>query len=260
MARREELTDEQWALIAPLFEKSDEIQTRSRPPRSAREVLNGVLWILRSGARWADLPERFPPYQTCHRRFQGWVKDGRLKKVLETLAQDLLERGKLDLSETFIDGTFVSAKKGALKWERPSGAKVRRSWQWQTALVFLSPSTRNLLRPTKSNLSNELSTERFTDERPRKIIGDKAYDSDPLDKELKKLDIELIAPHKVNCKRAKTQDGRKLRRYKRRWKIERLFAWLQNFRRIIVRYEYHSDNYLGFVLLGCMLILLRNYF
>lgn len=76
------------------------------------------------------------------------------------------------------------------------------------------------------------------------MIGGKAYDSDPLDKQLKKFDIELIAPHKVNRKQAKTQDGRKLRRYKRRWKIERLFAWLQNFRRIVVRYEYHAENYL----------------
>lgn len=151
MARREELTDEQWALIAPLFEKAEIVQTRGRPKRSAREVMNGVLWILRSGARWQDLPEQFPPYQTCHRRFQQWVKDGRLRRVLETLAQDLLERGKLDLSETFIDGTFVSAKKGAAKSERPSGARVRSSWQWQTALVFLSPSTRNLLRRTRSN-------------------------------------------------------------------------------------------------------------
>ena len=156
MARREELTDEQWALIAPLFEKAEMVQTRGRPPRSAREVLNGVLWILRSGARWQDLPERFPPYQTCHRRFQAWVKDGRLRQVLETLAQDLLERGKLDLSETFIDGTFVSAKKGALELERPSGAKVRRSWQWQTALVFLSPFTRQVLRRMKCGSSGEL--------------------------------------------------------------------------------------------------------
>lgn len=114
--------------------------------------------------------------------------------------------------------------------------------------------------PHEVKLVERTICERFTDERPRKIIGDKAYDSDPLDKQLKKLDIDLIAPHKANRKRAKTQDGRKLRRYTRRWKIERLFAWLQNFRRIIVRYEYHSDNYLGFVLLGCMLILLRNYF
>ncbi len=154
MARREELTDEQWSLIAPLFDKTDEIQTRGRPPREAREVLNGVLWILRSGARWSDLPDRFPPYQTCHRRFQQWVKDGRLKRVLEVLAQDLYERGKLNLSETFIDGTFASAKKGASKLERPSGARVRRSWQWQTALVFLSPFTRNLLRRTKSDSSS----------------------------------------------------------------------------------------------------------
>jgi transposase len=156
MARREELTDEQWALIAPLFEKTETLQTRGRPARSAREVLNGVLWILRSGARWQDLPERFPPYQTCHRRFQEWVRDGRLKTVLETLAEDLFERGKLDLSETFIDATFVAAKKGASKWERPSGAKVLREWQWQTALVFLSPSTRNLLRRMKSNSSKKL--------------------------------------------------------------------------------------------------------
>ena len=86
--------------------------------------------------------------------------------------------------------------------------------------------------PHEVKLVERTICERFTDERPNKLIGDKAYDSDPLDKELKKLDIELIAPHKANRKRAKTQDGRKLRRYKRRWKIERLFAWLQNFRRM----------------------------
>ena len=114
--------------------------------------------------------------------------------------------------------------------------------------------------PHEVRLVERTICERFTDERPEKMIGDKAYDSDPLDKQLKKLGIQLIAPHKANGKRAKTQDGRKLRRYKRRWKIERLFAWLQNFRRIVVRYEYHADNYLGFVHLACMIILLKNYF
>lgn len=146
MARREELSDEQWALLEPLFDKPPTVQTRGRPRRPEREVLNGILWIQRSGARWCDLPDRFPPYQTCHRRFQSWVRDGRLKRVLETLAEDLLTRGGLDLSECFIDGTFVVAKKGAQKSERPSGARVRNSWQWQTALVFLSPSTQKMLR------------------------------------------------------------------------------------------------------------------
>jgi transposase len=156
MARREELTDEQWLLIGPLFDKSPVLAARGRPRLDEREVMNGVLWILRSVARWYDLPDRFPPYRTCHRRFQEWVRDGRLKKVLETLAEDLRSRGKLDLSECFIDGTFIVAKKGASKLEKPSRAKARNSWQWQTALVFLSPSTRNLLRRTKSDLSEKL--------------------------------------------------------------------------------------------------------
>ena len=81
MARREELTDEQWALIASKIEKVDEIQTRGRLPRLARELLNGMLWIMCSSASWQNLPDRFPPYQTCHRRFQTWVRDGRLRKV-----------------------------------------------------------------------------------------------------------------------------------------------------------------------------------
>lgn len=114
--------------------------------------------------------------------------------------------------------------------------------------------------PHEVRLVRKTLVERFTDEALERLIGDKAYDSDPLDAELAAAGVELIAPHKANRKRAVTQDGRKLRRYKRRWRVERLFAWLQNFRRIPVRYEYHDDNYLGFVHLGCILILLRAYF
>lgn len=113
MARREELTDEQWALIEPLIPTLPRRDDGcGRPWKDTREVMNEVLWILRSGARWQDLPERFPPYQTCHRRFQHWVREGTLRKVLEALAQDLKERGDLDLSECFIDATFIVAKKG----------------------------------------------------------------------------------------------------------------------------------------------------
>jgi transposase len=94
---------------------------------------------------------------------------------------------------------------------------------------------------------------------PERLIGDKAYDSAPLDVELAERGIELIAPHRSNRKKPRTQDGRKLRRYKRRWKVERLNAWLQNFRRIAPRFDYHAENYLGFVHLGCIKILLRCY-
>jgi transposase len=112
MARREELTDEQWAIIQPLIPAPPRrADGRGRPWRDAREGLNDILWILRSGARWQDLPERYPPYRTCHRRFQQWVRDGTLWKVLEPLAEDLQGRGALDLSKCFINGTFVIAKK-----------------------------------------------------------------------------------------------------------------------------------------------------
>ena len=146
-----DLTDEQWTILQPLIpEPPRRPDGRGRPWRDAREVLHGVLWILRTGAPWQDLPERYPPYQTCHRRFQQWVRDGTLEKVLQTLAADLRDRGGLDLSECFIDGTFVIAKKGAQGWARPSGAKVRNSWQWQTALVFLSPYASPVLARMKS--------------------------------------------------------------------------------------------------------------
>jgi transposase len=95
-------------------------------------------------------------------------------------------------------------------------------------------------------------------EEPERLIGDRAYDSDPLDGALEGRGIEMIAPHRRNRKKRKTQDARKLRRYKRRWKIERLFAWLSNFRRLVVRYERRVENYLGFVKLGCIVILLRH--
>lgn len=113
-----------------------------------------------------------------------------------------------------------------------------------------SPSEVTLVAPTLDS--------RFVDELPRRLIGDKGYDADPLDAALEMLGIEMIAPHRRNRTRPKTQDGRPLRRYRRRWKIERLFAWLGNFRRLVVRYERYALNYLGFVHIGCVLILLRQ--
>ena len=138
-----DLTDEQWAAIEHAFPKGERTRTSpkgGRPWRDPRDVVNGVLWILRTGAPWADLPRRYPPPATCHRRFQGWVKDGVLVRMLRDLAEDLKARGKLDLTEAFVDGSHAGAKRGALWLGSLAAAKRPRSWQWQTALVFLSPS------------------------------------------------------------------------------------------------------------------------
>ena len=92
---------------------------------------------------------------------------------------------------------------------------------------------------------------------PKILIGDKAYDSDPLDRELAVMGIDMVSPHHPR-RRRKTQDGRKLRRYKRRWKVERLFAWIFRFRRLVTRYEQKAENFLGLLQLACAQILWRQ--
>ncbi len=114
--------------------------------------------------------------------------------------------------------------------------------------------------PHEVTLVHDTLKERFFRQRPVRLIGDRAYDSDKLDEELRAQKIELISPHRDNRVKPPTQDGRPLRRYRHRWKIERLFAWLQNFRRVLVRHDRHIDNFLSFIHLGCIIILLRGYF
>ena len=111
--------------------------------------------------------------------------------------------------------------------------------------------------PHESQLVEETLADSFLDELPAHIIGDKAYDSDPLDRHLQEnYGIEMIAPNRRN--RGQTQDGRKLRRYCKRWAVERFFAWLHWFRRLVTRYEFHAEYFLGMVRLGCMRIMLRS--
>ena len=145
-----DLTEEQWNVIETILPK-DRVRPdrRGRPWSDRRRVLNGVLWILRTGAPWQDLPDRYGSYQTAHRRFQNWVRSGVLERVLLAIAQDLKDRGGLDLRECFIDGTFVPAKKGGVAWARPSEGKAPKSWQLPTAMVFLSPFAQPVLARLK---------------------------------------------------------------------------------------------------------------
>lgn len=113
--------------------------------------------------------------------------------------------------------------------------------------------------PHEVTLVNDTLDACVLEDLPANMIGDKAYDSDKLDKQLaEERNVVLISPHKKNRRKPATQDGRPMRRYRRRWKIERLFAWLQNFRRLVVRYEYHLQNFHAMVQLGCAVILLRR--
>jgi transposase len=113
--------------------------------------------------------------------------------------------------------------------------------------------------PHESRLGEATLEARFCPAAPPRLLGDKAYDSDPLDQRLRQhYGVELIAPNIRPRRHSQAQDGRGLRRYRRRWKIERLFAWLHNFRRVVTRWEYHAANFLGMVQLACVVILLRH--
>jgi transposase len=95
--------------------------------------------------------------------------------------------------------------------------------------------------------------------RPLRLIADKGYDSDPLRKRLKAFKIDLIVPQRNNRKKLKLQDGTKLRRYRKRWKIERTFAWLVNYRRLLVRHERRIDMYRAFFHIACLIIVLIGF-
>ena len=155
MQGRWEVSDEQWSLLEPILRPKVRPDGKGRPPADTRAVLNGVLWILGTGAQWRELPNKYPPYQTCHRRFQQWVRSGALAKVLRKLAKRLRAEGRWNLAEACIDATFAAAKKGASGLVLPSEARGRKSRLSPLATVYLSPSVSNLLRPTRANSSKK---------------------------------------------------------------------------------------------------------
>ena len=139
------LSDEQWLHIQPLLPKR---RSQGRPWADDRRVLEGILWVLRTGARWKDLPEQFPSPSTCWRRLGLWEEEGIWLRIWRQFLSELDQKGRLDWSECFLDGSFAPAKKGAPASARPSGAKARSGWWWSTAKVFLWES--NWSRPARA--------------------------------------------------------------------------------------------------------------
>lgn len=150
--RTQLLTDEQWSKIEPLLPKRPEKAKRGRPPADNREVLEGILWVLKTGARWQDVPAPLPSGSTCRRRLLDWEEEGLWLEIWRRFLADLDEKQILDWDEAFIDGSFAPAKKGARELEKPRGAKERSGWWWSTVRVFRLEAISTLPRPQKSPL------------------------------------------------------------------------------------------------------------
>ena len=254
------LTDENWERIKHHFpEENISPGKAGRKPIPTRKVLEAVLWILNTGAQWHMLPQCYPNYKTVHRRFQKWCEDNVIRDIMVELANTLRAQNELDESECFIDGMFSPAKGGGEEigpTKRGKGLKIMAIVDKHGLPLSVSTHAAQHHEVTLVQLSFDFY---MIEAKPDKLIGDKAYDSDPLDEKLAEQGIEMIAPHKQNRVKPPTQDGRKLRRYQRRWLVERFFAWIQWQRRVLVRWEYYATNFLGFVQLAAVYILLKQF-
>lgn len=253
------LSDCHWAIVEPLFRQPLTGKARrGRPWIDARRVLSGILWILRTGAPWRYLPDCFPSYQTCHRRFQQWNSEGTLGRAVAQLASEL---GVGDGEEAFIDGSYVPARRGGLCVGRCRAGRATKVMAIADERGF--PLSVSIADGSRHDvvLTNQALDASFVAWLPPRLIGDKAWDSGKAQRALAaERNIELIAPKRGGRRPSKRkQDGRALRRARRRWKVERLFAWLKAFRRLACRWENKAENDLGLLKLGCIVILLRQY-
>lgn len=252
------LTEEQLNWLVARIPDRRKSPLGGRPPADKRNVVQGIFWILDNGAKWKDLPRRFGSKSTVHRWFQIWVRDGVFEAIMRDAGRCVEEGGGFRLYECFIDGTFCRARGG--------GDGIGRTKAGKGVKIMVLVDARGLpiavettsASPHESRLVQQLFGFMLTRESPARVIGDKAYDSDRLDDELAEQGIELIAPHRSNRRPENvTQDGRQLRRYGRRWKVERTISWIQHFRRLCIRWEKSTTMFQGFLHLGCTLLLLK---
>jgi len=253
------LTDAQLDWVCERIPDAPTNPQGGRPPADKRKVVQGIFWMLDNGAKWKDLPPEYGAKSTVHRWFQTWVREGVLEAILRDAGRMVEQRGAYKLYECFVDGTFSRARGGG------DGIGCTRAGKGVKIMVLVDarglPVAVDTMSasPHESTLVQGLFDFMLTEEPPERIVGDKAYDSDPLDQAMAACGVEMIAPHRSNRKpENKTQDGRPLRRYKRRWTVERTIGWIQNFRRLCIRWEKSTTLFQGFLHFACTMLLLKQ--
>ena len=253
------LTDEQLDWLCERVPDARRNPLGGRPATCKRKVIAGIFWILDNGAKWKDLPRRFGSKSAVHRHFQQWVRQGVFERLMRDAGRLVEDRGEYRLYECFIDGTFAKARGGGDGigcTKAGKGVKIMVLVDARGLPVAVDTTSAS---PHESRLVQQLFDWVLTEELPQRVIGDRAFDSDMLDDDLAQDGIEMIAPHRTN-RRAETatQDGRVLRRYGRRWTVERTVSWFQNYRRLCIRWEKSKVMFQGYLHLGCALLLLRG--
>jgi transposase len=250
--KRVAINDGSWQVLAPFLEKY--------APRKhlLRDIVDGILWVLRTGSQWRYLPGDYPPKSTCYHWYRKLLRDGVFNDALAAITQLEEAKGRVSLEECSVDATFIRARatldnKGKTKCGKGHKLMAIVDKKARPLALYLDsaqPHELKLLQPTIDALA--------TDANPKFLLADGAYDSDPMDEHLVKQGINLVAPHRKNRKKPKTQDGRHFRRYRRRWKVEQLFALLHNYRKITNCYEKYSHTFFGFVQLAALILFVNK--
>ncbi|QEU26581.1 MULTISPECIES: IS5 family transposase [Pseudomonas] len=280
MARRYELPDAAWELIADLFSRE---QKMGRPRHDDRLMLNGILWVLCSGAAWRDMPERFGPWSTVYQRFREWRDDGTFNQALERLHLRLNQQGMIDLNTWMIDSTAIRATRAASGAGKKGGPEEPVDHALGRSRGGLTTKIHMLCDASGVPLSFVLSPGQASDishacpllekvripggpGRPRKrsrwLIADKGYDAEHLRQYCDRYRIRPVIPLRDMNRRPKPGLPRLFDRpkYKQRNVIERMFGWLKERRRLATRYDKLARSFEAMVTLACALRCMRHYF
>lgn len=244
--------------MAKAFCESEKFASKGKSKWPMEMILGGIIWILRTGAQWRSLPQAFPPRSTVHRWLQKLGSDGVFLAVLREWIEGFY-RVYSPKSTGYVDGMFVEAKGGG---EGVGNTKCGKGTKLMVItnddIVPMAVSVGSASPHELKFLPQLLDSQFFPEHKFDKLVGDKAYDSDKHDKQLSiENGIELIAPNKRNRKNNK-QDGRKMKVYRKRHHVENLNAHLQNYRRVVTRYEKRLSNFLSIVLLACWSIIFNK--
>jgi transposase len=281
------LTDEEFALLEP-FLPPQRAKRRGRSWLPHRPVLDGIFWLLRTGAPWRDLPECYGPWERVYQRFHRWVKEGLWQRIVDTLQGKARREEAIDWEVGAIDSSVIPAHKAAAGAPRGEGeerlspeesrekqALGKSQGGLSTKLHILvegqgKPMVVELLpgqcheAPHTLALINTVQVKGKVG-RPRQRFGalaaDKAYDGEPLRAELRRLHIRPVIAHRhlpdgSYPARARFFDKEV---YRRRNVVERMIGRLKEFRRIATRYEKLVRNFMGMILLGFIRIWMKDH-
>jgi transposase len=260
------LSEKQWSFIGPLLPRPSHT---GRPRADDRRTIEGILYVLITGCRWQDLPHEYGAPTTVWRRLRRWGEEGVWEHIWRAALAALDLQGKLDWTQAFLDGSFAPARKGG---DKVGLTKKGKGTKWMLVidgnglpLGFHIDSARlaevRLAERTLESIAVTRPRGRPR-QRPAKLVADRGYDSKAFRRALRRRGIRMCIPPKRRPVHWKAKRGRPVlarkEEYRQRSKVERSFAWLGNFRRLLIRWEHYSNIYTSFFTIAVLILCLRR--